>query len=576
MLGKLWKRVKAHKFATVIIIILALGGGYYGYKAYKGNPVVVSYKTVAAAKGTVVTSVSGSGQVSTSNQVEVKAKASGDVVYLGVVQGQEVRKSALLASLDTTDAMRAVRDAKTSLETAKLELDKLLEPTDALTLLQAENALTTAEDSKQSAEDSLKKSYDDGFTAVANAFLGLPAVITGVHDIFFNNTINVNQNNIDYYSNSVETYDAKILGYKQDVNDKYAAARVSYDLNFSNYKSASRSSDTSVIEALILETYNTTKDIAEAVKSGNDFIQFYKDQLAEHNLSPNTAVTTHLASLNTYTGTVNGYLSNLLSATQAITNYKDAITNADRSIEEKTLSLAKVKASADELDVRAKKIAIQKAEDALTTANQTLADAYVRAPFDGIVAKVNIKKSDTISSGTSVATLIAKQSLIEIALNEVDVAKVKVGQKVNLTFDAIPDLEITGEVSAIDTLGTVSQGVVTYNVQINLDTQDSRVKPGMSVSAMIITDVSVDVLSVPNSAIKIAGNTKYVDVLVNGAPAERTVTTGISSDTDTEIKSGLQEGDQVVTQTITSGGTATGAPATSGFRIPGLGGVGGR
>ena len=105
-------------------------------------------------------------------------------------------------------------------------------------------------------------------------------------------------------------------------------------------------------------------------------------------------------------------------------------------------------------------------------------------------------------------------------------AKVKVGQKVTLTFDAIEDLSITGEVAEIDTLGTVSQGVVNYAVKIVFDTQDERVKSGMSVSAAIITDVKQDVLLVPNAAVK-SNDEQYVEVLENNIPRNQTVETGL-------------------------------------------------
>ncbi|MDD5433706.1 MAG: hypothetical protein PHE77_03610, partial [Candidatus Pacebacteria bacterium] len=61
--------------------------------------------------------------------------------------------------------------------------------------------------------------------------------------------------------------------------------------------------------------------------------------------------------------------------------------------------------------------------------------------------------------------------MAEISLNEVDVAKVKIGQRAIITFDAIDELEITGKVEDVDTIGTVSQGVVSYNVKIIFDTQ---------------------------------------------------------------------------------------------------------
>ncbi|HAS95772.1 TPA: hypothetical protein DCS99_05135 [Candidatus Wolfebacteria bacterium] len=187
------------------------------------------------------------------------------------------------------------------------------------------------------------------------------------------------------------------------------------------------------------------------------------------------------------------------------------------------------------------------------------------------MATLTVKRSDTLSSGTSIATLITKQKIAEISLNEVDVAKVKVGQKTTLNFDAVEELSISGSVAEIDTVGTVSQGVVTYTVKIGFDTQDDRIKPGMSVSASIIIDMKQDVLTVPNSAIKTQGELSYVEifevplenatgtqeVIASATPIRRPVTIGIANDTTTEIVSGLKEGDQIITRTITTTSATT-------------------
>ena len=289
----------------------------------------------------------------------------------------------------------------------------------------------------------------------------------------------------------------------------------------------------------------------------------------------------------TDTSKANSILSNLLSIETTIKSSRDAIISAERSIEEKELSLANLKAGADELTIRAKKIAIQQKEDALADAQQTLANHYIRVPFDGIIADINVKKGDSISS-SAVATLITKQKIAEISLNEVDVAKVKVGQKVTLTFDAVDGLSITGEVADVDTLGTVSQGVVTYNVKIVFDTQDERVKSGMSVSASIIIDTKQDVLLVPNSAIKSSGETNYVEIpneeittaasaasniALQNSPRQQQIQIGLANDSYTEVTSGLKEGDKIITQTISTGATSTTSTQTNNsFRIPGAGG----
>jgi HlyD family secretion protein len=166
-----------------------------------------------------------------------------------------------------------------------------------------------------------------------------------------------------------------------------------------------------------------------------------------------------------------------------------------------------------------------------------------------------------------VATIVSAKKIADISLNEVDVSKISVGNKATLTFDAIEGLNISGEVTEIDQVGTVTQGVVTYNVKIVFDTDDIRIKPGMSVSAAIITEVKSNVLTVPNGAIKSSGGTSYVLVfdppLAAGtsgpvgiasalAPIEKTVEVGTSNDTETEILSGISEGQQVVSRTISA------------------------
>ena len=201
----------------------------------------------------------------------------------------------------------------------------------------------------------------------------------------------------------------------------------------------------------------------------------------------------------------------------------------------------------------------------------------MRAPADGVAAKINFKKSDSVSGGAIAATFITNQRIAEISLNEIDVAKIKVGQKSTLTFDAIPDLSISGEVAEIDTIGTVSQGVVSYMVKITFDTQDERVKPGMSVSAAIITNVKTDVLMAPVSAVKSQGGMQYAEIKnSDAAPVQMQVETGIANDEFIEIISGVKEGDNVVSGTISAQTNTTQTQQQSGgLRIPGLQGQGG-
>lgn len=382
---------------------------YWSYEKFFGADGVVRYATAEASRGTLILSISGSGQVSAFNQVDLKSKAAGEIMGVYAAVGQEVLQGALLVSIDQRDAERAVRDAETALETARLELDKMLAPVDELEILQAQNSLIQAEESRQTAEENLKKSYEDGFNNVASAFLDLPDIMAGIHDMLFGNALaGASQLNLDYYADSVKNYDASALIYKEDARNSYQKARLAYDKNFTDYKASSRFSDEVTVESLISETYDTTKDIAEAIKNTNNLVQFYKDKLIERNVKPSATADLHLTALATYTSEINSTLASILSSGRNIQDYKDSIVSAGRTIGERALSYENIKNGPDELDIRAKRIAVQQKEDALESARQALADTGVRAPFTGVIAKVNAKKGDMASLSTAVATLITK------------------------------------------------------------------------------------------------------------------------------------------------------------------------
>ena len=569
MLKNILKFLTQHKVAAGVFAILIIGGGYYGYQAIFSKTAPPRYVLAAAEKGTLIFSVIGSGQVSASNQVDIRAKVSGDVVLVGVKNSQEVKSGTLLAQINSADAVKAVNDAETSLETAKLELDKLLAPLDELTLLQAENSLTQLKESKQNLEDDFVKAYEDGFNSVVNSFFDLPGIMADLEDIIYGKTINKTQDNVSAYADMIKySDDAKVTAYKNSVIGSFVVARAAYDKNFQDYKTVGRYSDHAAIEAIINATYNTSKAIAEAIRNTDNLISFVKDTLAQRGLDIPKIIATHQATVKTDTGKMNSILSNLLGAQRAIESGRETIVKTDRSIREKELSLADLKAGADELAIRAKKIAVQQKQDALSDARQKLVEYFIRAPFDAVAAKVNVKKGDSILSGAAIATVITKQKIAEITLNEVDVAKIRLGQKTTVTFDAVADLTIAGAVADIDTIGMVSQGVVSYNIKISFDTEDDRVKPGMSVSAAIVTDITLNVLTVPNAAVKISGNSSYVEILdcvtadeaaanpggvvSKNTPRRQSVETGSANDSLTEITGGLSEGDLIVTRTITA------------------------
>ena len=530
----------AHKIISTIAIIVILGGGYWGYQKITTPPGVTRYVTSKVTAGTIIASITDSGQVSASNQINVTPQVSGTLTAVNVKPGESVSTGQTLFVIDDTSAEQAVRDAEIGVQNANLALQKL-----------------QLQDSTDSLNTTEEEAYETGFTSVSNTFLDLPTITNGINNMFFQSTNGTNQQNVDWYAEQVtSTETAQAMTYKQDFMDAYNLASTAYTKNFSDYKTISRTSDDATIDGLISETYDTTKLIADEIQAGSNYIDFVDSTLQKYNFKIPTIITTQEASLSTYTSEINSHLSDLLSAETTISTSKNAFPSSD-------------------LDTQSAQIAVEQANNTLLDAKQTLANCYVTAPFGGIISSVPVIVGDTASSGTTLATIITSKDLATVTLSEVDVAKIVLGDKATLTFNAIPNLTIAGQVVEIDSVGTVYSGVVNYNVQISFDTQDTRVKSGMSLNANIITNVAQNVLTVPNAAVKTQGATKYVQVLVNGVPQIKTVTVGLSNATSTQILSGINAGDKVVTQTISStsasAGTTTGASTT---RIGG-GGFGG-
>ena len=189
----------------------------------------------------------------------------------------------------------------------------------------------------------------------------------------------------------------------------------------------------------------------------------------------------------------------------------------------------------------------------------TSSSSWVRAPLAGTVTALNVEDGDVVGSTDSTrayATIIVLDRLqAAITVAESDIASVQIGQKAVITFDALPDLTLTGKVKSIDFSGTNSEGVVSYEVLVTLDITNASVKGGMTVSVDIVTDVAADVLAVPSSAVKTSSNGSYVQVLENGQPTNVPVEVGMTTDSYVEIVSGLTEGQEIIVSTTTSGST---------------------
>lgn len=192
--------------------------------------------------------------------------------------------------------------------------------------------------------------------------------------------------------------------------------------------------------------------------------------------------------------------------------------------------------------------------------------------------------TSTSSSSSGFITLTNMTGLVvDTSVAEIDVSKVKTGQKATVTLNALPDKPVQATVSSINLTPTTSGSVVSYGAQLTLTSPPDGLRPGQSASVVITVAEAQNALSVPAAAVQTVGSNSIVTVQENGQNVPRQVQIGIRGESTVQITSGLTEGENVVLTATAATGTAGAGRAggTGGFPgggtggFPGTGGAGG-
>jgi len=200
------------------------------------------------------------------------------------------------------------------------------------------------------------------------------------------------------------------------------------------------------------------------------------------------------------------------------------------------------------------KLNLQNAIVGLENKKDDLLKTVILAPFDGTVVSVGVKKNDVLSamdysSKTAVQLVDTSQIKFTGLVDEIDILKIKTGQKATISVDAVPDKIFTGTVSFISPYGSKDTGnVVKFAVTIKLDPADVELKGGLTATADIAVYDVQDVLLVPLSAVTTTPAGSFVTVTdeTTGQTEERKVVLGNQNYQFAELLSGLKEGDSVI------------------------------
>jgi HlyD family secretion protein len=194
---------------------------------------------------------------------------------------------------------------------------------------------------------------------------------------------------------------------------------------------------------------------------------------------------------------------------------------------------------------------IKLAEIAVKQAQRRLDQAQLISPIDGRISALNVKAGENATAtatGPAVSVVNASQYHIDITVDEIDIAKVKEGQEVLVTLDSLPGVEVKGTVSRISPTSKTVNGVVSYEVRVDVDSSNADLRSGMTANASIVLDKRDGVLLAPNWAVRRDRDTgkSYLTLQSGNETREVEVTTGLRNDGFSEILSGVNAGDVVV------------------------------
>jgi multidrug resistance efflux pump len=612
---------------AVLVLIAAVGGGAAFVARSNAAAPKSDLRTATVTRGSVTQTVSVSGSVNASGQARLAFKTGGRVaqVYVGV--GQAVTLGQPLAKLDTTDLETALATAQQNLANAQASYQKqLLSASDTQKALEetqrsTANDIATAQASlakiranyataKQNytnlttgavgdmtqyraAVDALRTQvqlvlgdialYSGGDVTNARTSLYAADISLGTAQGYAGSTL---ANALTEFSSArdgiiaaTQVFDAVI-----DAGNDTSAASASYQTVQLNYSAAlTRLSNTIDTLSGMVSSAQTSANSAQSSLNtssarGNLNYDLARSDLtalqnlfignAQYPVTAKSRTAQAGTPLSTISDAVNGSLANAIGA---VSTAQDRAATSIRSAQSAVANIP--------FNLQSAQVSVDNAANAVATAKSNLDNAVLTAPSAGIVASIANQVGEFVSSagGTSNAAFIVLTNTTAMVLHgtigEADVSKLKLGQVANVTVDALSGTKMTGKVTSLDPVATISQGVPVYGIDVAIDVPAAGVKAGMSGTAAVILASKQSVLTVPNTTIRTVNGQRGVQVLKDGEVVDTAVQFGLANDTVTEVVSGLAEGDTIVIPTLRATTSAQPNRQGQGIVVPG-GGIG--
>ena len=497
----------------LILLAVVLAAILFGLKAYIKNQAAnsdteSSYSQTQVMRGAMSETVYGTGTTSARNQHNVLAEADGTLTDLRVSVGDEVKAGDILAVLTNDE----IDDTITDLEFALWDLDAQITETRAgskVSSIEAPVAGRVVAIYAKAGDDALAVFRREGTLAVISTDERMKVELTsaeGALGLALDEKVTVIGEHIYAEGTVVELT-------RQGTQATITVMEDDLPMN----KDYDGDGKADMIMGRTVEVRNADNQI-----------------IGEGTLEPNKPM-----AVSAFGGTIT-YVDAILGSKVGRTERMFRLTDSPLTLTIEELRLQR-EASAKELE----------------EAKEQRENLIIVAPCDGTVATLDVEEGDEITSGTLIGSILQGEDMnLTIAVDELDVVQVEIGQPVSITIDALSSLELTGEVYKIAPVGNNSGGVTTYDVELTFDAAGTGVRSGMNATGEIEVASADDVLYVPVEALMTIKNQTYVMVADGG--------TTVLADAAQSAASGSQRGSR-------GQGMQGGMP--SGGQMPDMGGM---
>ncbi len=594
--------------ALAVVAVSVVGFIWYRVASPRTSNKVV-YTFAPAEIGDVKKTVSASGTLEAWTTVDVKSKAGGRINLLAVDVGSKVATGQIIAKIDPTDSLLTYNQAKASTQSAVAKQAQSTE-TYGLTVSQAAIAVQKARASLASSQASLRQAASRLQTAQTES--AIQPSLTSAAILQAKSAAEVAAQN-----------QAKLLA--TQAQDR-SSAKATYDQAVANDRNAQLDLERqqalydkgfvagSTVDAARANAATTAASVASA-KSRLDTISAL--QRAERD---SAAANARQANAAYRSARDNAYV--VQTKKNGLSESRNALLQAQAAVQVSQAQLAdaiaaQANGSIRRLDITSAMAGRQSAEAQLVNAKATLDQTVVRATSDGVVLQKYVEQGTIITSGLSLSsagTSIVQigdvsRMYVDVAVDETDISSIRLGERVDISFDAYPKRAFSGMVAKINPQAVVESNVTTVHVRVEVDNRAegfADLKPEMNATCEFIEAEAKGVVKVPSEAVMAESGQHYVQVAIGGPAADRppgdgpppnppknpatprverrNIKIGIVGNEATEIVTGLRAGDLVVVSTEEPEAPATDAAPKAAFGgggmpggpPPGMGGGGGR